>query len=134
MAESLTQYSQKALLDHLLGIAAFTMPTEIWLCAFTADPGETGSFADEVDASGYGRIEITGLMSATNLGTGISSNEDAVTYDAALADWGAVSHMGIADAETGGNLLVKNAMGSTRTINTGDVLDFAVGAITGRLK
>lgn len=134
MADSLTQYSQKATLDHLLGIAAFTMPTNIYLAAFTADPGETGSTANEVAATGYARLEITGLMSPTALGTGISTNTVAVTFPAAEADWGAVSHMAIMDAPTGGNMLAKNAMGSTRTINTGDVLDFAIGAIQGRMR
>ena len=134
MAESLTQYSQKKLLDHLLGIAGFTMPSGIWLAAFTADPGEAGSLANEVSASGYARIEITGIMGATALGTGISTNTSAAAFAAAIADWGAVSHIAIMDAATGGNMLAKNAMGSTRTINTGDVLDFAIGKITGRLK
>jgi len=125
----MTNYLEKKLLDHTLGKAAFSMPTTTYLALFTSDPGETGSLAAEVSAGGYSRQAITSAMAATNSTTGVSNNSNVITFGPASADWGTITHIGIMDASTGGNMLLFGALTSARTIQNGDSLQFAAGSL-----
>ena len=62
-------------------------------------------------------------------GGSISSNA-AVEFDAATGSFGSVSHFGIFDASTGGNLLFHGAFAQAKTIASGDVLKIASGSLT----
>lgn len=124
---NMTDYTEKKLLDHLLGKAAYTMPTTVYLALFTADPTDTGSLTNEVSAtnSGYARQAVTASMSATNATTGVSSNSNVIGFGPATADWGTITHVGFMDAPTGGNMLLTGAMTSARTIQNGDAVQMA---------
>lgn len=124
---AMTNFTEKRLLDHLLGKASYTMPTTVFLALLTSDPGETGSTAAEVSGIGYSRQAVTSAMAATNATTGVSNNSNVVTFGPAGADWGTITHVGYMDASTGGNMLLYGALGSSRTIQNGDSLQFAAG-------
>ena len=38
------------------------------------------------------------------------TNVSAIQYDIATVDWGVITHVGLCDAETGGNLLATTAV------------------------
>ena len=42
MASGITTYLANELLDHVMGLGAFTVPTHLYLALSTADPGATG--------------------------------------------------------------------------------------------
>jgi len=123
MADGMTQYLQKKLLDHVLTLAAYTMPTSIWLSLHLADPTKTGSHANEVSGSttGYARQNLTLAMTATSSTTGISSNSSIVTVGPATVNWGTVTNGAVEDAQTvgTGNMLITNALTTAQTINNG---------------
>ncbi len=125
----MTNYLEKKLLDHTLGKAAYSMPPTAYLALFTSDPGETGSFAAEVTGGGYARQAITAAMAATNATTGVSNNSNVITFGPASADWGTITHIGIIDASSGGNMLLYGALTSARTIQNGDSLQFAASSL-----
>lgn len=125
----MTNYLEKKLLDHTLGKAAYSMPPTAYLALFTSDPGETGSFAAEVSAGGYARQAITSAMAATNATTGVSNNSNVITFGPASADWGTITHIGIVDASSAGNMLLYGALTSARTIQNGDSLQFAAASL-----
>lgn len=128
---AMTDYLENALLDHVLGKTAFTKPSTVYLALFTSDPGETGSTAGEVATpgnDGYSRQAITSTMSAASGGS--SDNASAVTFGPATSNWGTVTHVGFMDASTGGNMLMHAAMPSSKTIETNDSLQFAIGQLT----
>ncbi|WP_058602327.1 phage tail fiber protein [Aureimonas ureilytica] len=127
---AMTNYLEKKLLDHTLGKAAYTMPTNVYLALFTADPGETGSLSAEVSAGGYARYGITPGMAAADASAGTSSNTAAVTFGPASADWGTITHIAVMDAASGGNMLLYGALAVSKVINSGDSLQFAVGQLT----
>jgi len=47
-----------------------------------------------------------------------------------LVAWGTITHFGIFDALTTGNLLVHGALTTSKTIDTGDVFKIASGSLT----
>ncbi|WP_099866072.1 phage tail fiber protein [Pararhizobium haloflavum] len=117
---NMTNYLEKKLLDHTLGKAAFAMPATVYLALFTSDPGEVGSAAGEVTEGGYARQAITGAMSAADATSGTSTNTAAISFGPATEDWGMISHVGVFDAETGGNMLLYGEMPAAKLINSGD--------------
>lgn len=127
---SASNFLELELLDHVLGAAAYTAPATVYISLHTADPGETG--ASEVAASnGYAREPVTN--NATNwpaAAAGSKANGTAVTMDTPTgAGWGTVTHFGIWDALSAGNFLFGGALAVSNTINAGNVVEFAIGAI-----
>jgi len=89
----------------------------LYLSLHTANPDEDGS-GTEVSTSGtaYARTTITFTTSGNT-----ASNDSAVEFATATANFGTVTHVGVWDASTGGNLLCYASLSSSKTIETGDV-------------
>ena len=68
------------------------------------------------------------MASATSPG-GTTSNTGAVSFTASGGDWGTITHIGIHDASTGGNLLWHGSMTASKTVADGDTLEFSIGNI-----
>jgi hypothetical protein len=121
---ALSNYLEDALLSHTLGISALTAPT-VYLALFTTDPtdADTGT---EVTGSGYAREAISFALS----GTGEAQNSSEETFTASGGNFGTVTHIGLYDASTSGNLLYHGSLAASRLINDGESLVFSVGDIT----
>jgi hypothetical protein len=61
---------------------------------------------------------------------GVSTNSSDVEFDQATANWGTVTHFGILDASTSGNLLYHGALTASKVIDDGDVFKFASAAVS----
>ena len=62
---------------------------------------------------------------------GQTSNNAAITFPSPTANWGVVTHLGVYDAVSGGNLLFWVALTTPKTINNLDAApSFAAGALT----
>jgi len=122
-----SNYLENKVLDHFLGTTSTTAPSAVYLALFTSDPTDAGS-GTEVSTSGtnYSRQAIT-FSSASG---GTTSNSAAVEFSQATANYGTVTHFGIYDASTAGNLLFHGALTSSKTIETGDVFKIASGNLT----
>lgn len=118
-----TDYLENKVLDHVLGVATYTKPTAVYLGLFTAAPSDAGG-GTEVATGGYARKVIT-FGAATGGG---SSNSAAVSFTASGANFGTITHVGIFDALTSGNLLYWKNITSV-IINDGDTLNFPIGDI-----
>lgn len=120
---SFSNYLETELLDHVFGGAAYTAPATLYLALFTSNPDEDAS-GTEVSTSGtaYARQTVT----FTTVGN-TTSNTAAVEFPTATASFGTVSHVGVMDAETGGNLLAYAALSSSKDIATGDVFRVPAG-------
>lgn len=121
---SLSDFSENLLLDWMMTAGAATRPTAWHLALFTAAPTDAGG-GTEVSTGGYARAAIA--FGAASGGT--TSNTGAITFTATGASWGSITHIGIFDASTAGNLLWHGAMTTARTIGDGDSLEFAIGAV-----
>lgn len=60
---------------------------------------------NEVSASDYKRKQITFNTPRESGNTVIIDNDDVVEFDYAESDWGVITHVGVFDSLTGGNLL-----------------------------
>jgi len=114
---SFSNYLETEILDHVFSGNAYTAPSTLYLSLHTANPDEDGS-GTEVSTSGtaYARATITFTTSGNT-----ASNSAAVEFSTATANFGTVTHVGVYDASTGGNLLCYAALTSSKTIETGDV-------------
>lgn len=141
-AADYTNYLENKLADHLFRTTTYT-PGNVWVGLMTAASScETGSVT-EVTGGAYARVQVTkadaswkgthGSASGASSGTGGTiTNAAAITFPAPSgANWGVVTHFGIWDASTSGNLLVCKTLTQSKTINDGDAApSFAIDALS----
>lgn len=120
---ALSDHAENLLLDWLMTNGAASRPTTWYVALFTAAPNDAGG-GTEVSTGGYAR------QSATFTVTGdTASNSALVEFTAGGASFGTVSHIGIFDALTTGNLIWHGAMTAPKLVEDGDKLEFSVGNI-----
>ena len=125
-----SDYVENQILNCYLNQTNITAPTAIYVGLHTADPTDAGSGA-EVSGNGYARVEITDKFdNASGTGGSVSSNADITGFTASGGNWGTVSHIGIYDASTSGNLLFHTALDSSATVNDGDSFQISSGNLT----
>lgn len=147
-----TNFFENKLIDFLfrgqaLGItgasaAAGTGPTTLYVGLLTA-AGDDATVGTEVTGGAYARVAVAASMAnwagtqgagTTTVSTGTSgttSNNNPVTFPAPTAAWGQAVEWGVWDAATGGNELIRAALGAPKTINNGDPgPSFAAGTLT----
>ena len=123
---ALSDHAEALLLDWLMTNGAATRPTAWYVGLYTAAPSDAGG-GTEVSGNGYAREAVT-FAAATSPG-GTTSNTGAVSFTASGGDWGTITHIGIHDALSGGNLLWHGAMTASKTVADGDTLEFSIGNI-----
>lgn len=124
MAATSTYLANK-LLNHALGTSSFTMPTTVYIALFKSDPtaANTGT---EVSGTGYSRVACS-FYSAS--GGNVTNSANAV-FGPAVGSWGTVTHFGILDALTGGNLLFYGTLVASKVISDGDAAQFNVSDLS----
>lgn len=123
---ALSDHAEALLLDWLMTTGTATRPTNWYVALYTAAPSDSGG-GTEVSTGGYARQAVT-FAAATSPG-GTTSNTGTVSFTASGAAYGTVTHIGIFDAVSGGNLLWHGAMTASKTIADGDTLEFSAGNI-----
>ncbi len=137
---ALSDYLENKIVDHILRATAFTAPTSVFVGLLTAAPSDIGG-GTEVAGGAYARVQVTSATTAWNgthgNTTGASSGTDGtienaatITFPTPTAGWGTVTHWGVYDAATAGNLLFYAPLTVSKTINTGDAVSFAAGALS----
>ncbi len=119
---AMSDYLENEILDHILGTGAYTSPGTVYIGLSTGSFGDDNS-GTELSGSGYARQSAA--FDAASGGT--TDNSSAIEFPAATGSWGTVSHFGIFDASSSGNLLIHGAFTSSKTITTGDILRIAAG-------
>lgn len=122
---AISTYLANKLLDHTLRNVSYTPPTAVYVALYKSNPtaADTGT---EVSGGGYARQQIT--FNASSSGQ-ITNNADVV-FPTATASWGTVTHVGIRDASSGGNLLYYMPLDVQKTIDAGDQLKIPAGMLT----
>ena len=112
---SFTNFLETEILDHVFAGAAYSAPGTHYLGLFTAAPGEAGG-GTELSGSAYVRKSVAFTTSGNT-----TSNNAAVEFPTATGSWGTVTHVGVYDASTSGNLMAYATLSSSKAIATGDV-------------
>jgi len=120
---SLTNAFETSTLSYLLTTGTVTRPTAWYVALFTSDPTDTGAAGTEVSGFSYARVAVTFAVTDN-----VASNTAGVEFPAATGGaWGTVSHIGIMDASTGGNMIIHSALTASKAIADGDVFRIPTG-------
>ena len=122
-----SDYLEDAVLDHVLGNTTYTPASTLYVGLWTADDGlESGTITSEVSGGSYARQSVTfGAASS-----GSASNSATVTFPAATANWGTITHVAVMDAATSGNVIFHGAVTASKTIESGDTFQISSGNLT----
>lgn len=138
---AMSDYLENKLVDHLFRAQTLSAPVTLYIGLLTAAPSDSGG-GTEVSGNNYSRVAVTsslanwaGTQSAgstvASSGTGgQTSNNSSITFATPSGTWGTVSHFGIYDAATTGNLLFHGSLSIAKTINQGDTVSFPAGSLT----
>lgn len=140
---SFTNFAARRILNSFLGGgtspnapnfgALSNGPTHLAAADDSATPTETGANFNEPVGNGYNRVALSlpgDFIVATDADPSLIENAAAVTFPAATgAGWGTITHVGLFDAASGGNLLYLLALDTNRTINASETLSFSAGEL-----
>lgn len=121
-----SDYLEGKILEHVLKATSYSSPATVYLALYTAAPSDSGG-GTEVSGNGYARQSIAFAAQSG----GSISNSGTVTFPTATGgSWGTVTHFGIFDASSNGNLLYWGALGASKTVANGDTIAFAASSVT----
>jgi hypothetical protein len=120
---SFSNSTETLVLNWLLTTSAATRPTAWYLALLTSNPDEDDS-GTEVTTVGTAYARQTVAFTVTG---NTASNGAAIEYAVATASYGTVTHVGVYDASTSGNLIAYAALSTAKIIDTGDVLRIPLG-------
>lgn len=120
----LTNYSKQKFLEHVLGIAYFPVPPNLYLALGTAED-DTG-LTSEITGLSYERELIEDWSNAS--GRSIS-NSKQVTFEPFSGPVSGITHFGVYDAAINGNCLFTGEIANVVSFDTGDSAVFDVGEL-----
>lgn len=136
-----TNYLENKLVDQIFRNVAYSFPTTLYIGLFTAAPSDTGG-GTECSGGNYARKDVvcnTTNWAATNAAgstanpssgtSGTTSNNGVITFNTPNADWGTVTHFGIFDASTSGNLLFWGALSASKAVYNGDAVSIQISQL-----
>jgi len=124
MAE-MSNFLENALVNATLRNTTYTSPATVYVALFTTDPTDAAT-GTEVTGGSYARTSVA-FAAPSN---GASASNADCTFPTCTSTWGTVSHIGIFDASTSGNLLYHTPLDTSKTIETGDIFKIASGSLT----
>ena len=121
----MSNYLENALINVTLRATSYTAPTTVYVALYTNDPtdADTGT---EVTGGSYARTAVT-FAAPSN---GVTTNSADVTFPTCTLAWGTVTHIGIRDALTAGNLLYHTPLDASKTIDLGDIFKITTGNLS----
>ena len=112
----LSNYLENKLLDHALRNTSYTPVATVYLALYVGSPTDAGTGGAEVAAT---RQAVT--FGAASSGTVSNSSSISFTSMPAVT----VTHIGVYDASTGGNLLLHGALSAPVVAASGDTFTIA---------
>lgn len=109
-------------------VATITPAATVYVALYTVAPTAAGGGTEVANSFDYARTAVT-MGAPVN---GVSSNTAPVTFPPANGGaWGLVAAMAIFDSGTygAGNMLYFGALGTSKQVNDGDQVNFAVSAL-----
>jgi len=120
-----SDYLENKVLLHVFGGTSYTAPGTLYVALFTSAPSDTGG-GTECSGGSYARKSMA-AMTVSGTSPTTATNGAAVEFVTATGSWGTVTHVGVFDASTSGNLLGWAALSASKTVSSGDVFRFDAG-------
>jgi hypothetical protein len=121
----MSNYLENALINATLRNTSYTSPSTVYVALHTADPTDAGS-GTEVSGGSYARTAVT-FGAPSN---GVTTNNANVEFPQATGNWGTITHIGLWDASSTGNLLFHTPLDSSKVIETGDIFRITSGNLS----
>lgn len=133
MAGNLSNYAEKAILEHSVGKNTW-QPLTAYVALFSAAPSDT-STGTELSGLNYSRVSTSaltwGLANTSAVGASTISNIVQIQFAPAQGgSWSSATHVGIFDQATGGNLLWHGPLTQSYIISSGERFQFPIGSLT----
>lgn len=138
---AMSDYLENKIVDQLFRGQTAPTTSTLYVALLTAAPSDSGG-GTEVTGGSYARVAVTsslanwagtqsaGSTTASSGTGGQTSNNVAITFPTPSAGWGTVTHFGIYDASSGGNLLFYGALTISKTINQSDTVTFPAASLS----
>lgn len=138
---AMSNFLENALVDQLFRGQSAPTTSTLYVGLLTAAPNDAGG-GTEVSGGSYARVAVTSSLAnwagtqaaastTASSGTGgQTSNNAAITFPTPSASWGTVTHFGIYDASSGGNLLFYGQLTIAKTINEADTVTFPAASLS----
>jgi hypothetical protein len=138
MPGSLSDYLEQNIINATLRGVALPLPTNVFLALFTASPTDANITANEVTLAAWPAYVRQNAAAGGPIANGWSAPVNGVSNNALLLTFPAnngaaavtVTHIGLYDAATGGNLLYHNVLAISKTMQPTDVLTFPANTIS----
>lgn len=133
-----SNYTEGNIIETTLRGAAFPVPAAVYVALFTADPTDANTTANEVRLVEWPSYLRKDAADGGSISSGWTANSDGVSSNAKVITFPAnngtenitVTHIGLYDAASGGNLLYHAPLVSNKTLLPGDVISFGIGSLT----
>lgn len=129
---------EQALLNHFLTDPAYTPPATMYLALSSTTPTEAGANFTEPSTGSYARVSTaaTDWGAATGTAPATKSNTAVKTFPTATADWASganLTHFGLYDASSAGNLLAWGPLTTAKPVLSGDTASFGAASLVLKL-
>lgn len=128
---SFTGYTENAILNSLFGktsdFGALASAPTLYAALFTAAPNDAGG-GTEAAYTSYARVG-TAPSDWNASSSGEIDNANAIQFPQATGGTETITHFGVYDAASGGNLVAYGAANSSLAVSNGIQPQFAAGAI-----
>lgn len=111
------------------GLQGSATAGSLYIALFTTDPTETGG-GTEATFGAYARQAVARSGAGWTVSGNQVSNAALITFPEATSGSETISHIAIMTASSGGTALFHADLNTSRLVNTGTTLEFAIGAIT----
>jgi hypothetical protein len=126
---SYSNYLENAVLNWLFNQTPMTL-SSVYVALYTSAPSDNGG-GTEVSGNNYARAEVattnTNFLPATN---GTIKNALTINFNVPSGNWGTVTHIGLFDSATGGNLLMWAPLQQSRVVTTGSTVNINQNQLT----
>ncbi len=122
-----SNYLENALVNHVLRNTPLTTPgTNVWIALYKSDPTDADA-GTEVTGGSYQRKQCTAWDAPAN---GVTKNTNDIVFDTATSDWGTITHIGVRDAQTNGNLMFFCPLNTSKAVSINDTFKIPAGQLT----
>jgi hypothetical protein len=138
---AMTNYLENKLIDQIFRGVTYTFPGTLYVGLLTSAPSDASS-GTEVSGNNYGRVGVTANTSnwaATDAAgstanpsggtSGTTSNNGVLSFNTPSGNWGTITHFGIYDASTSGNLLFWGVLSAQKAVFSGDAVSIQISQL-----
>jgi hypothetical protein len=126
----LVDSAANATLDRLLSDSSGPIGATAYIGLMTTAPAADGSGVVEPVGNAYARVAVTNNLTQWPAAVArVKTHANDIVFPQATGTWGTITHVGVFDALSGGNLKIFDALTVARLINNTDQYRFLAGGV-----